>query len=152
MNDARATITRGKFSLRESSKDMSEKISTLVDSAKGKADYVRDRIVDMAKQVDKAQEEFAIETNEGIHKFVSSLSRSVEDSAKLVDHKSQDFAVTTNELVSDIKDNMTGLSISSAAAEEKEKLRRAHEQVDPVVEGKKHRVESQLLHSIKLVN
>ena len=37
---------------------------------------------------------------------------------------------------------------STSAMEEKERIRRMNEKVDPVVEGKKHRVEAELLKTV----
>jgi len=158
-NDARASAARTQYNLRESAKDLSEKASTvgtrvssaahsLVESAKENFDYAKGKIIDVVKDFDKAQEEFAVETNEGMHKFFGSLSKSTEE----IVEKTSEFSKSTNGLMSDISDNLTGLKIDSMASEEKERARRISEGVDPVTEGKKHRVESELLHSVKLVN
>jgi len=140
-NNFSASMTRGKYNLRESSKDFSEKVSDFVDSARGK-------MTDVYNQIDKAQEDFAVQTNEGAKKFMDSLNKSSE----AIGRQSTEFSVQANNLAQDIKDAFTGVDMSSAAAEEKERLRRMNEKIDPVVEGRKHRVEGELLSSVKLVN
>lgn len=96
---------------------------------------------DTIMEFNQVQKDYTTFVDEKTHE----LSVGLTESVKMVDEKSTEFSVATNQVVEDIKDNFVGPNISSAAAEEKEKIRRMGEKIDPVVEGRKHRVESELL-------
>jgi len=137
LNNAKASFTSTKFALREIPKNISEKVSSYVDYATEKY-----------KEFDHAQQEWTVETNVKVNKMMGNLNASAEE----ITERAEDFSVNMNALVTDVQDRFTGLDVSSIAAEEKERARRVNEKVDPLVEGRKHRVEDQLVHSIKLVN
>jgi len=121
---------------------------SIIENVKETSQMVMEKIGEVAKDIDRAQEEFAVNTNNSFNKMVQSITSSTNQ----VVEKSSEFSVATNELVEDVTDKINGVDISSAAAEEKERLRRANEKIDPIVEGRKHRVEDELLHTVKSVN
>jgi len=158
-NDARASANNARLSFNDAATSAAGKMSSasdrassfthnLVESTKEAYVAIKDKLIETYKDMDRAQEQFSVDTNNSIKRHRRSLSSSVEE----IMEKSKEFSVSTNSLFGDIKDNMTGLDISSAAAEEKERVRRMNEKIDPIVEGKKHRVEEELLSSIKLVS
>jgi len=181
LNNARSSLLSAKETTRDASSSLSEKmqymgerISTglhsLVGSFKGKEAELEARAQPIIADIDKRTQEFSVSTNNFVKDARESLGEISEDinvatrekagymktalkeSAKEISDKSTDFAVATNNLVGDIKDKIMGPDIASMAMEEKERARRMAEKVDPVIEGKRHRVESELLTQVKMVN
>jgi len=106
---------------------------------------VNQKLDEAISNIDETRKEY----NKKSIEVKTALSESVEE----IVEKSADFSVSTNMLADDIKDkfHMSG-DPSTVAAEEKERTRRMLEKVDPLIEGKKHRMEDQLLMEVKLVN
>jgi len=103
---------------------------------------------DIAHDVIEAEHEVALAAHHKVNKFAESL----KESGKEVRAKAADISASASDIVSDMKDKFTGIDISSIAAEEKERSRRMSEKIDPLVDGRKHRMEDELLQNIKPVN
>jgi len=160
MNDARANLSRGYFHTKEGAKekasDFGEKMTDFKDrvvtAAKDTGHKIETKVKDLLDKSDELSQKFASETN----KKVDEMKKSLQSSARDVDNAQREFSVQTNSIASDltdkIKEKYNGEPTSVDSLEEKERARRINEKIDPVIEGKRHRVESELLAQVKPVN
>jgi len=151
------SVTDSSPSLASSMKSITDMVSRMAVSLFDKKDHLERSVEPVMHTLEDKAEKFAVETNDTlrmIKKYTTDRShdaiQGLEKSAHLVRVKSNDFAVATNALAADIMDNFTDMDVN--ALEEKERTHRLNQTVDPLVEGRKHRVENELLHSVKLVN
>jgi len=170
LNDARSGLISVKqsassttTSLANSIQSMTAKISAMAANLFDSAGHKKDDLVHKAEPIihdlENKAEKFAVNTNTAVKEIQhdasiksSEVISGLKQSASLVEEKAQDFAVATNNLASDVVGNINHANPSSFAAEEKERTRRLSLSKDPVVEGRKHRVEEELTHKIKPVN
>jgi len=99
------------------------------------------------KEFDEKQVNFSVTVN----KKSNELKESMKDGLNYTVEKITDTVSGAVEFVKE-KVNLPTTDISSMASEEKERVRRMSITVDPIVEGRRHRVEAELLSTVKAAN
>lgn len=104
--------------------------------------------IDIGRSASDAQHDFSA----AAHHKADTIKESLKESGENIREKATEFSTSASDIYEEMKGKFGGFDSSLMAAEEKERARRMKEKIDPVLEGRKHRMESELLHTIKPVN
>jgi len=98
-----------------------------------------------AKGMDNLSTNFSVEVNNKVADYKQELTDSAHNLAGRMHTK-------VHEVINMAKEKIHRGDISSIASGEKERSRKMSETVDPMVESRRHAVETELLQTIKMVN
>jgi len=134
-----STILPGSASISQTTVLITEKASELLHDSAAKASTI--------------MHDSAAKASTMMHNTSESIRSSgiVQNTTETISNVTSSMMGKVNEYVEVAKEKMgmAPIDISSMASEEKERLRRMNETVDPMVEARKHRVEDELLQNVK---
>jgi len=101
----------------------------------------------LARDAAAAQEEVSL----AAHHKADKIKESLVESGKEIREKVADVTTSASDIFEEMRGKF-GVDLSSMAAEEHERSRRMKEKIDPLIDGRKHRMEDELLLTVKPVN